>query len=47
LVESADHWFEGKELSEIAVMLGLTVEQVRARHHRAMVKLREILGWES
>jgi len=39
-----DHWLEGKDFSEIAVGLSLTLEQVRARHHRAMAKLGEIVS---
>jgi len=39
-----EHWFEGKSLPEIAVALGLKVKPVRDRHHRAMVKLRDLLS---
>lgn len=39
-----DHWFEGKSYSAIAASFGLSVKQVRDRHHRAMVVLRELLS---
>jgi len=39
-----DHWLGGKSLPEIAVRLNLSVPQVRARHHRTMLKLGEILS---
>jgi RNA polymerase sigma factor (sigma-70 family) len=35
------HWVERKDYEEIAATTGLTVKQVRDRHHRAVKKLRE------
>jgi RNA polymerase sigma factor (sigma-70 family) len=39
-----DHWIEGKPYNQIAADLGLTVKQVRDRHHRAVGILRAILA---
>jgi len=39
-----DHWLEGKSFSEIALTLDLKDRQVRDRHHRAILELREILS---
>ncbi|MGC8639207.1 MAG: RNA polymerase sigma factor [Isosphaeraceae bacterium] len=36
-------WFEDGSVAEVAAELGLTPEQVRSRHHRAIGKLRSIL----
>jgi len=38
-----DHWVEGKSFKQIALSVGLTVKQVRDRHHRMLGKLRELL----
>ncbi len=35
-------WLEGLSMTEIAVRLNLTPEQVRSRHHRAIARLREL-----
>lgn len=35
---------EGRAVSEVARLVGLTADQVRARHHRTVVKLRRLAG---
>jgi RNA polymerase sigma factor (sigma-70 family) len=39
-----DHWVKEKSFEGIAMTLGFTVKQVRDRHHRAMEKLRDLMG---
>ncbi len=36
------HWIEGQSLPKIAVDVGLSLDQVRSRHHRLLVRFREL-----
>jgi RNA polymerase sigma factor (sigma-70 family) len=38
-----DRWFAGRSFEDIAASLGLSVKQVRDRHHRALHRLRDLL----
>ena len=40
----AERWLEGRPAAETASALGLTAAQVRSRRHRALARLRRLLG---
>jgi DNA-directed RNA polymerase specialized sigma subunit len=38
-----DYWWEGKSLKEIAEEMGISQDATKQRHHRCILRLRDLL----